>query len=181
MSYTFPSASTVLVFNVVGGTETLPTVGPAPIQATAPKPTPALPAPSKPVEDRPVEQAVTDHEAHITQLLAEVPDPGAYAVGQAIENPDGAVPDKPPAPTEPLELPDCNTELSVPVNVQQNPNPLSLQIGYGGEVPRWKPGSTIKWTYFLTGWRVSLVPPRSMTFATDVYNLGREVKSKPRQ
>ncbi|KAF7510322.1 hypothetical protein GJ744_006818 [Endocarpon pusillum] len=141
MSYTFPSANTVLVFNLAGGTETSkipePTLGAVPAPATAPR--------------KPAEEAPRDKDAHIGELLAEV-DAEAYKIADIPENWNVSVPDETPVPSEPLEAPNCNTEKSVPVNVHQNPNPLALQVGSNGEVPRWKPGSVIKWNYFPSGW-----------------------------
>ncbi|KAI9670129.1 MAG: hypothetical protein M1817_004466 [Caeruleum heppii] len=174
MSLTFPSANTVLVFNVAGGAETstTPGLGGAPTPATATKPTLALPAPGKPAEEGPEEK-----DKRIGQLLAEV-DASAYKIADVPEGWDVSVPDESPAPTGPLVPPNCNTELSVPVNVHKHPNPLALQVGNNGEVPRWKPGSVIKWNYFTDGWQVSLLPPRSMEFAADASNLGREAPLK---
>ena len=159
MSLTFPVANTVLVFNVGHGgikasqepapaPKTEPKALPAP-PAPAPKPvTESAPQPSAPAPEQPSQEV---KEAHIADLLSVV-NAEAYELAKIPANWDELNAKEAPSPTEALVVPNCNTEKSVPVNVHKNPSPLALQVGNFGEVPRWTPGTVIKWGYFNSGW-----------------------------
>lgn len=156
MSLNFPAAGTVLVFNVGRGSieaskepAPIPQAEPKALSVPAPKRvTESAPKPSAPAPEQPSQEL---KEAHIEDLLSAV-NAEAYELAKIPANWDELNAEDASAPTEALVAPNCNTEKSVPVNVHKNPNPLALQVGNFGEVPRWAPGSTIKWGYFGSGW-----------------------------
>lgn len=57
-----------------------------------------------------------------------------------------------PTPAGGLSRPPCATEQPAPLNLIGHADPLALQVGYYGDIPRWKPGSVIQFATYASGY-----------------------------
>jgi hypothetical protein len=141
----FNSASTVFVFNLGRPESSEIGTGPGSNTVQLPGPQPAhgggliAEKPAKPSKKK----------ARISAIKSKFPE-SAFALFQ--ESPDVS---KRPAEvkvTKPLPIPPCITEKPEPANLLGHPDPLALQVGYYGDIPRWKTGSVIQWGAYTGGY-----------------------------
>lgn len=55
-------------------------------------------------------------------------------------------------PADGLPIPQCATEKPAPLNLEGHGSPLALQVGFYGDIPRWKPGSVIQYATYAGGY-----------------------------
>lgn len=93
----------------------------------------------------------TQKQNRIQELLTHVP-------GSALETiappPDAESfkGEEAPVPEDGLPKPPCTTEQPVPVNLEGRADPLALQVGFNGDIPRWRPGSVLNYATYANGY-----------------------------
>lgn len=147
----FNSASTVFVFNVNPPDSSAKGRGGATVIETRPGVTVQPPTVQPPTEEHVTKlEEPTQKQNRIQELLTHVP-------GSALETiappPDAASfkGEEASVPKEGLPKPPCTTEQPVPANLVGKADPLALQVGFNGEIPRWKPGSVINYAVYANG------------------------------
>ena len=57
-----------------------------------------------------------------------------------------------PTPPRGLPVPSCATEPPAPLNLEGHANPVALQVGHFGDIPRWQPGSIVPFATYAKGY-----------------------------
>lgn len=70
---------------------------------------------------------------------------------ETIPPPESASIDIPQLAAELPEVPSCITQLPVPQNLEGDPS--AIMIGLEKQIPRWVPGSTVRWTAWRMGYQ----------------------------
>ena len=85
-------------------------------------------------------ELVTHTPDDILATIAPPPDADSYKGGDTA------------TPANGLAVPSCATEAPTPKNLQGHASPLALQVGFFGDIPRWQPGSIIKYATYAGGY-----------------------------
>ena len=102
------------------------------------------------VDSEPLEEA-TGKKNRIGELLTHIPDD---ILATITPPPDAETyrGDETATPATGLAIPSCATDAPIPKNLEGHASPLALQVGNFGDIPRWQPGSIVKFATYARGY-----------------------------
>lgn len=104
-----------------------------------------------PVAEQEPESQQPQKQNRLSELVQHVGE-GALALSPVAPDAESLKGEETPVPDGGLPPPPCASEKPVPVNLEGNSDPLALQVGYFGDIPRWKPGSVINFGAYAGGY-----------------------------